>query len=390
MISQRTITKKWSAVLERDKKARALMARRTAPDEKESVFSLGYNKATAYWGRESMPRLNGSSLNRKTANKKAAYEKVITKSVSWSEGNVVDSCAAIRKHKESKSKTRVVRDASTNQRQIELRRSTSEVVRDMPIFKHSSRTKSKIKDKFTAFFKSSEGENTLVTLSFISKVEDKPAVAVLNKFLTALRSEKKFDYIWVAERQKNGNIHFHVLMNRRINVTRGNPLWVLQQYNAGIVHEKYSHEEILDRFKKGTIGEILNPFDIRSVNSIDGLSLYLTKYLCKSSDEFHCRVWHCSRGVSRLFTKALVSRSTFLQTGTVRNSYVDRTTGELFSSQTFVSPYAIVRYILNKKYFAGYLNELEQVNKWILGNELPNLQVPEISMYEYHKLYLNH
>jgi hypothetical protein len=389
MIWSTKLTRQWEELIERNNRVRKLMSRRTSPETKQPVYSLGYNKTTAYYGRDVMSRFNGSSLNRKKNKKNVAHGAYITESVSRSNGDVVDNCTKICKHRKSKSKINSLRNAFTNQRPTEFHGSSSEVVRDVPIFKHSPRTKNKIRDKFSAFFRSSQGSNTLVTLSFISAVSDKAAVAILNKFLTALRSESKFDYIWVAERQKNGNIHFHVLMNRLVSVDRGNPLWVLQQYNAGIRHNKYSYDEIVARYKSGTIGHILNPFDVKPVKTIDGLSLYLTKYLSKSNDTFECRVWHCSRGVSKLFTCALIARSTFLETGTLQNSHLDKETGQLYECKTIVTPYAVVRFILNKNYFSEFLNELEQVNRWILNNELPNPLVPEISSDDYRRLYYN-
>jgi len=41
---------------------------------------------------------------------------------------------------------------------------------------------------------------------------------LLNQFLTEMRTKKHFtDYIWKAEKQDNGNIHFHILTNKYIS-----------------------------------------------------------------------------------------------------------------------------------------------------------------------------
>jgi len=49
-----------------------------------------------------------------------------------------------------------------------------------------------------------------ITISFPPCISDRVGYRLLNTWLTRLRKwRKKMSYLWVAERQKNGTIHFH-------------------------------------------------------------------------------------------------------------------------------------------------------------------------------------
>ena len=354
------------------------MSRRVSPDIAPSVFSLGYNKATAYRATHVMPLFGGSSLNRKKKN-----ENKIAKEKTPAIGETTNQ------NTEQENALHPLHADSSTERPNLRKGLPATVKRKKYVFRISPKSAGKIRDKFAAFYRSSSGQAILATLSFINSVTDETGIAVLNKFLTVLRKKhKKLNYIWVAERQQNGNIHFHLVINKRIPVTDFNALWVLQQYNAGIRFGNVSMEEINVRYEKKTIGEILNPLDVKKINSIDGLSLYLTKYLTKSTAAFKCRPWHCSRGVSRLFTKALTHKSTFELTATDKNSYVNKKTGELFEAKTFVSEHAVCRFILNKKFFSSYLSEIEQINAWMLTGKIKVDEVPTITIEDYYKQFV--
>jgi hypothetical protein len=264
----------------------------------------------------------------------------------------------------------------------------------------SSRSRGKIKDKATAFYRSCSGNRTFATLTFISAVDDQTGVSILNKFLTVLRSRlPNVQFLWVAERQtKNekypNNIHFHIIFNKRLPVREYNGLWVLQQYNAGLVGEtKYgepiSSAEIDARYEEGSIQAVLNPFDIKKVFGINGLSHYLTKYITKQDRDvpFGCAVWHCSRKVSRIFTKTTVTPSAFAYMRSFANSFVDKETGELFEATPVVpAPGAAVFYTMiyavNKKAPLRYLTEMEKINSWILEGLMPD-KLPELDDESY-------
>lgn len=245
----------------------------------------------------------------------------------------------------------------------------------------SERTRRIVKDKATAFYRSAGRKKIFCTLTFINEpATDADAVAVLNKFLTILRREhENLQYLWVAERQTDNNnrIHFHLIINTRIGIKRFNGLWVLQQYNAGIIHEKHTRAEILERFEAGTMQEIFNPVDVKTVRNIGVLAGYLSKYVTKGNNKngFGCRVWHCSRGVSALITKQVVPQECIEVAKSFDNCVVDKKTGEVLS---FPRPMAdtdgrgvfyTVWRINQPGRFLCYLREMEQLNKWIISAE---------------------
>ena len=66
--------------------------------------------------------------------------------------------------------------------------------------------------------------------------------------------EKRLAYVWVAEIQKSGNIHFHVLVNQRLPIKWLSKLW----------------------------GQAANSIDVRSIQNKNHASCYLRKYISKS------------------------------------------------------------------------------------------------------------
>ena len=275
-------------MIERNRKARAQVRKKVSKHETPYTYRLGYHCCTGqYTGGDQVASLSGSSMNRKMPATKSPAKKP------------AGDCQHVM----------------------------------------SKRSKGKIRDKATAFWRSLKKDRILVTLTFIQHVDDKTGSKILNKFLTVVRKEiPGFLFLRVAEHQQEREtktIHFHLLSNRRLTIRRYNALWVLQQYNAGLIARRANGEEIpkseiTARYKDGTIQEVLNPMDVTPAYSISGLSWYLTKYVTKqeTGESFGCLTWHCSRRVSKLFTNQVVGSSTFRYMHTFRNWKVDRRTGE--------------------------------------------------------------
>ena len=338
----------------REKKAREQMRKKVSKHEKPFVWRLGYNHCIGQFPQsDEYPTLSGSSLNRKK------------------------------------------REATKSRR-------TDEVV----MHKLSARSKGKIKDKATAFYRSIPKDRIFVTLTFIDDVTDQQGSKIFNKFRTVLKNENKgFEFLRIAERQDGtGRIHFHVLMNKRLTIRRYNALWVLQQYNAGLrarredgseipieeIRDRYHHDVTTPFRKKDpqSMAAILNPLDIEKAYGIHGLSHYLTKYVTKQENaEFACLTWHCSRGVSKLFTKEVVAPSTFAYLLTFANPRVDRETGECVRPSVLSKTFFTMVYVHNKGAPLSRLKQLEQANKWIIQGFHTD-QVPKINDDLYRQLLL--
>lgn len=332
-------------VAKRIRKVREQMAKKVSKHEKPYVYRLGYNHCIAQFaGREDYPALSGSSLNRKKIKPK---------------------------------KREPNQDAERRPHIL------------------SARSRGKVKDKATAFFRSIKGDRIFLTLTFIQHVEDDEACRILNKFLTVVRKEKPgLQFLWVAEHQPENpmhTIHFHILMNKKLPVKRYNALWVMQQYNDGLIGhtaegEEIPIEEISERYKHDmnsafkkrdphSVMAALNPLDVRKAYGVSSLANYLTKYITKQTedDPFWCLNWHCSRRVSKLFTKQVVSPSTFRHLLTFANYRVDTETGEMCWPKIIKKEFFTMVYVNNKRLPLRRLRLMEQTNYWIMGGMDPGI-----------------
>lgn len=393
------------------------MRTKVSPHMRGFVFSMGYNMISArYSPTGEYSRFTGSSLNRSLRQKKSLYgycEKnvhQVTADLIKVVREIAKDCTGWRWVTSKEFYHFLCGEDAAYPGEFEdgLRcqvcgsvnavRQCIDIVPPDPIRVLSSRSRGKVKDKATAFYRACPGRRCFVTLTFIERVTDRTAISLLNKFLTALRGEvKNFQFLWVAERQKENpkykdNIHFHMIINTRLNIRRWNTMWVLQQYNAGLMGDslvtgkKVTKAEIIDRVADGTVHKVFNPFDIKPVRSIGGLSFYLTKYITKQEGEgFDCAGWHCSRRVSRLFTKAVVSPSCMRQARSMANCRLDKETGEIFMPKLKQGAFWLYCYINVKALPLPHLREMEQINKWIIGGHVLD-RLPAWDDDEYRKI----
>lgn len=157
-----------------------------------------------------------------------------------------------------------------------------------PEHEFSSRSKSNLRRKIYAFTTVAT-RFYFHTLTFVAPVDEKKAQNCLNRYLTIMRKDYGFNYIWVAEYQKSGRPHFHIICDRFYDVKELNRLWLKAQLTGGVVAPFH--------YKK-------NPYDIRKNPIYDPLHIfnYFNHYLKKSSYSGLHRKWGCSRFISNLFT----------------------------------------------------------------------------------------
>jgi hypothetical protein len=412
------------AVTRRNAKVKRFMSRKISRDTPGYTFSMGYNACVGRCsGGGDYPRFSGSSLNR-LYNGRTQQEKesqLRTEALPRANACLIKVAAAAAgalavilagRGRETFYNFLVRGDPEDRAAYIEWMsgmesRQVYGLLDRLGLSIHvlSPRSRGKIRDKATAFYRACPGSRVFCTLTFIAAVDDKTGVSILNKFLTVVRREHPgLQYFWVAERQTTNpdtpnNIHFHMILNRRLPVRRINALWVLQQYNAGLrgqnkYGERISREEIVRRVEAGTVGKVLNPVDIKKIRSINGLSSYLTKYITNQEKNipFNCSVWHCSRRVSRLFVRTTVSPSAFRYCMSLANCRVDKKTGECFMPVKFPrpeegNPFYMGVMINNKSAPLPYLKELEQCNKWIMAGLVPS-SIPMSNDDDYRKHFL--
>lgn len=172
--------------------------------------------------------------------------------------------------------------------------------------------KSKVKQKLFALFnlKHSKKFIAFITVSFPAGTSDNETLTCWNYFLTACRKRYELtNYLWIAERQKNGTIHYHMLTNNRLPVQNANKAMAIiinNRVKAGAMSwgnssfEKYNGLDIdsvygSKRHKKS--GKTLQPSELRN-----WITQYVTKYVSKNNEVFNQLAWHCSHSVSQLFT----------------------------------------------------------------------------------------
>lgn len=105
---------------------------------------------------------------------------------------------------------------------------------------------------------------------------------LLNQMLVELRRYYNVkNYVWRAEKQKNGNIHFHIIIDRFIPWYELRNRWNRIQNKLGYVDR---FQERIRAQKKVTKEKFNNPnsIDIHSLYRVKNIKKYLSKYLSKN------------------------------------------------------------------------------------------------------------
>ncbi len=162
-----------------------------------------------------------------------------------------------------------------------------------------------------------------LTLPSLQSHCDKTLKKMINYYITELKHRiGDFLYVWKAERQKNNNIHFHILINKYVNHKTIREVWnnILDRYgyiekyreklskmslneyieyrknNAKIKHTS----EHIKKYKKAYLEAKKNNFsnpnttDIHRLYSIKCATAYISKYMSKSEKNIAGRYWGAS------------------------------------------------------------------------------------------------
>ena len=177
--------------------------------------------------------------------------------------------------------------------------------------------KVEVSHRIKGYVNQMKGEKMLYfwTISFPKGTKDDTAFILLNKWLTRLRYERMLkEYIWVTERQENGTIHFHIVVNRRIDVKKSNKFMracIMYSISTGEIDwtrdsaKKYNGVDIAkDRRTKRVI-------NFAKQNKQKALTSYLTKYITKNNSTFTHLAWHSSREYSNLITSVRITNKEY-------------------------------------------------------------------------------
>lgn len=101
-----------------------------------------------------------------------------------------------------------------------------------------------------------------------------------------------FSYVWRAERQGNGNLHFHLITNRYIHFKDLRDSWNKRLEPFGFINA----------FEKANGHRYPNSTDVHAVKAIRNLGAYIAKYMSKTSespDTIQGKVWDCSTNLKQ-------------------------------------------------------------------------------------------
>jgi hypothetical protein len=200
------------------------------------------------------------------------------------EGELRDKNESI-KRKTLEIKKKCLKPEQKELKFIEEKKKTHRLNKSMVIKNCNAFSRLEKSKKFLAFY----------SISFPKGLPDDNAYKIFNTWLTRCRKNCGLkSYIWVAERQKNLTVHFHLLTNDFMTISQVNNFMA-----KCLLTEKKCELESL----KDVETEKYNGVDVKKVGkNKNGLVSYLTKYVTKNNIEFSHLTWHCSRDVSRLFT----------------------------------------------------------------------------------------
>lgn len=126
--------------------------------------------------------------------------------------------------------------------------------------------------KFRSTFEFSVNFITLTLASTQIHTHQEIKSKLLNQFF--VEAKKKWNlsnYVWRAEKQKNGNIHFHILSDKFIPYNELRDTWNRIQNKLGYI----------DRFQQLTRKKQPNSTDIHSLRKVKNVYKYVTKYMTK-------------------------------------------------------------------------------------------------------------
>lgn len=100
--------------------------------------------------------------------------------------------------------------------------------------------------------------------------------AILSRWIDTMRSAHGLNnYVWRAERQMNGNIHFHITTDTYLPYDRICSVW---NHYQGEFH-------FIEKFQEANESKMPNSTDVHSVQKINNLAAYMVKYMSKSPED---------------------------------------------------------------------------------------------------------
>jgi hypothetical protein len=118
------------------------------------------------------------------------------------------------------------------------------------------------------------------------------------------------NYLYVLEKQKNGNIHSHIVVSSYVPIRLINKAWCKILSDNGYTYNQKGNvitpfQALVNAAKDKSLGTP-SPVDISFVHDFKSVGAYITKYITKNQSVMHTQVWNCSRSISQLWTGARI------------------------------------------------------------------------------------
>lgn len=155
---------------------------------------------------------------------------------------------------------------------------------------YTSHEKTAYNPKFKSTFKFKVNFITLTLSSTQVHTDQEIKSMILNQFF--VEAKKKWglsDYIWKAERQQNGNLHFHILTNVWIPWLELRNTWNRLQNKLGYI----------DRANYNSKSWSANSTDIHSLRKINNIPAYIIKYMIKKDKHASGRIKRVEIGLPK-------------------------------------------------------------------------------------------
>lgn len=91
------------------------------------------------------------------------------------------------------------------------------------------------------------------------------------------------NYVWKAERQRNGNLHIHLIIDKYIHYAIIRERWNKYQDTLGYINQHYIDNASIKTIPNNIVDYLsVNSTDVHAVKNIRNLDRYLIKYMIKA------------------------------------------------------------------------------------------------------------
>jgi hypothetical protein len=148
----------------------------------------------------------------------------------------------------------------------------------------------------------------------------------LNQFIIEARKKWKVrNYLWRAEKQKNGSIHFHVLVDKFVPWSELRDVWnrivnklgyveryrdSMRAFHSGGFHvrenllQNWDYKHQIKAYQAGKANDWNSPnsTDVHSIKAVQDVSKYIKKYSTKNDENGTIvgRIWSCNEELSNI------------------------------------------------------------------------------------------